>query len=55
MEVDAYKEVDFFTYCRKCRYSTTFEDEEPCEECLKHPVNLYSRKPVKFESADGKE
>lgn len=46
----SYKEVYFGQYCKKCKHVDTKEDEEPCEECLNYPVNLYSHKPVKFEA-----
>lgn len=44
------KEVYYDKYCSKCIH----KDEEPledtpCDECLDHPVNWYSHKPVKFE------
>ena len=43
------KEVDFQTYCAKCKFKDLKEDETPCDECLNNPVNVYSHKPVKFE------
>lgn len=41
------KHVDF-TYCTKCKYFDTAEDQEPCNECLNNPVNEYSHKPVNY-------
>lgn len=43
-----YKEVDFHKYCEKCEHFSKKEDEEPCDECLEEPYNLYSHKPTKF-------
>ena len=46
---DIYKEVYFDQYCKKCMHEKVKEKEDPCEECLSEPVNLYSHKPDKFE------
>ncbi len=46
---DQYKLVFFNEYCEKCRYFEKMEEEEPCYSCLAEPVNLNSRKPVKWE------
>lgn len=50
---DAYKkackEVRFDKYCHKCKHEKLDDIDEPCYECLKNPVNLHSRVPVKFE------
>ena len=47
--IDNYKEVRFDLYCKKCKHCNKKEDEEPCDECLSNPVNLYSHKPINFE------
>ena len=44
-----YQEVYFCDYCKTCKYYDCAMEEEPCNECLDNPVNLYSHKPVKFE------
>lgn len=44
---DIYKEV-YFTFCKTCKFEENGEDEEPCDECLQNPVNLYSHKPVNW-------
>lgn len=44
-----YKEVYFDQYCKTCKYKDTKETDDPCDECLYEPVNLYSHKPVKWE------
>lgn len=44
-----YREVDFNTYCPKCKDWKTEENEEPCNDCLEHPTNLYTDKPTRFE------
>ncbi len=46
---DEYMEVDFETYCRKCRHWIKKDTDEPCNECLEYPARLYSSKPEKFE------
>ena len=60
MEYD-YHEVDFETWCPKCKHKDEpqfFEDSKPkgipsvCEDCLENPVALFSRKPVRFEEVE---
>lgn len=46
------REVDFETYCKTCKYEKSLEIDRPCCDCLEEPVNLYSRKPVKWETKD---
>ena len=48
-----YKEVDFYRYCRDCKYQGTAEGDDPCHRCLDEPVNLHSKKPVYFEPKKG--
>lgn len=54
-----YKEVYFHLYCNgekhKCKHWGTKMIDEPCNECLKNPVNLHTHKPVKFEEVSKKE
>lgn len=42
------KEVYFGTFCPLCTFINKNDDEEPCEECLRHPGNWDSHRPVKF-------
>lgn len=51
METNAYKEVYFDRYCSTCKYQGLPGTDDPCDECLTEPVNLYSHKPVKYEEA----
>ena len=44
-----YREVDFNTYCPKCEHIKKKDIEEPCNDCLEHPTNLYTDKPTRFE------
>lgn len=53
MESD-YLLVDFSRYCKSCKHKDILETEDPCNECLENPTNLYSHKPVKYEAADRK-
>lgn len=46
---DTYKEVYFGEYCATCKHKDLEEVDEPCDECLNEPVNLYSHKPVCYE------
>lgn len=43
------KIVQFDKYCKKCKHYEKDENEEPCDECLSHPTNVWSHKPMKFE------
>ena len=52
MMEDIYKEVYFEEYCKNCKYWEKKENEEPCDECLENPVNLYSHKPVNYEEKE---
>ena len=45
---DRTKEVDFHSYCSKCKFEDVKEDEEPCHDCLNHPWNVDSHKPWEF-------
>lgn len=46
------KFVDFTTYCVQCKHRDCKDDDEPCNECLSHPTNYESMKPVKFEKKE---
>lgn len=43
--------VDFDEWCPSCKYARAASVDYPCDECLDHPVNQQSRKPVKYEEA----
>ena len=45
-----YRIVSFGEYCSKCEYEKKKENEEPCNDCLEHPTNLYTDKPTGFEA-----
>lgn len=47
-----YKEVYFGEYCKTCKHKDTPEIEEPCNECLEYPVNLYTHKPVNWKEKE---
>lgn len=49
-----YKEVYFGDYCKSCKFYKLKEEEEPCDECLSIPMNLYSHKPAKWEQSEKK-
>lgn len=49
---EIYKEVYFGTYCETCKHCSKTEAEEPCDECLSNPTNLYSHKPVNYEEKE---
>lgn len=47
---DNYKEVYFDKYCKTCKHKDVKEENDPCFECLNESENLYSHKPIKWES-----
>lgn len=47
-----YKEVDFETYCKTCKYSDLDEARDPCNECLEHGMNIQTSKPTEWEPKD---
>lgn len=49
MDKDGFKMVYFDVYCKKCKHEKCKDVEEPCNECLSEPTNLFSHKPVNFE------
>lgn len=49
MRDDDMREVYFDQYCETCKHRDTKEFEDPCNECLSNPTNLYSHKPVRYE------
>lgn len=49
------KEVDFATYCPKCVYWETAEDDDPCHECLQNPSNQNSHIPINLKFAKPEE
>lgn len=55
MDIPANKFVQFDQYCTTCKYCELPESEDPCNECLTEPVNLYSHKPVYWKEGNRKE
>ena len=49
---EEYKEVNFKKYCETCKHKNVNEVMGPCYECLEHPTNLYSSKPVGWEEKE---
>ncbi|WP_173697869.1 hypothetical protein [Blautia wexlerae] len=43
-----YKEVNFTKYCPLCEDADTYEEKDPCNECLSVPMNEHSEKPIYF-------
>ena len=52
MDAQAYKEVYFDEYCKKCKHEKVKEHDRPCDECLSEPLNLNTHRPVKYEKKD---
>lgn len=46
---EGYMIVEFDTHCGSCIHHKKEENESPCDECLENPVNLYTKKPIKYE------
>ncbi len=43
------REVDYATYCPKCKNFKVLETDEPCNECLTECAREGTVKPLKFE------
>lgn len=43
--------VKFAQYCMTCQYEKLAETDTPCDECLEHPVNYESHRPVCYKEA----
>lgn len=48
------KEVDFYKYCKICKFEKLKENEDPCDFCLENNLNINSEKPVKWKKKDDK-
>lgn len=48
MKIGTEREVLFGDYCSKCVFKDLSESEDPCWDCLQHPVREFSKKPVRF-------
>lgn len=46
---DWMREVNYASYCPKCKNFKVLETDEPCNECLTEYVREGTVKPVKFE------
>lgn len=44
-----FKEVDFKTYCKKCKYRDIKEKMDPCNDCLEVGMREGTNKPEHFE------
>lgn len=55
MDIPVNKFVRFDQYCKTCKHCDLAESEDPCNECLTEPVNLYSHKPVNWKQGNRKE
>ena len=54
MDEQAYKEVYFHEYCKKCKHQNVKDTEVPCDECLSEPTNWNTHRPVKYEKKETK-
>ena len=52
---NAKKEVDFNTWCPKCKYENEEETVDVCNECLTFGYNIDSHKPVNFKEKEDAE
>ena len=52
MDYQAYKEVYFNEYCKKCANEKVKDTDTPCAECLNEPLNWNTHKPVKYEEKE---
>ena len=54
MDHQAYKEVYYHEYCKKCRHEKVSDTETPCDECLNESLNWNTHRPVKYEEKEKK-
>lgn len=47
----AKKEVYFWDYCHKCVNASTYEGDDPCNDCLNSPANEDSHMPLYFKES----
>ena len=52
--MDEFLEVDFKTYCAKCKYRDKKEFEDPCNECMEVGMREQTRVPEKYVAAVAK-
>lgn len=52
MQPNEWKESYYHIYCDKCEHKDVDEHEEPCNECLTCPVNLYTHRPKNYKEAE---
>lgn len=52
MKYENWKEVDFHTYCPKCKYRCKSSTEDPCNECLTERARINTRKPLRFKEKE---
>lgn len=48
--IGEHKIVDFYEYCKTCKYKDVFINEPPCNECISIPARPDSRRPEKWEA-----
>ncbi len=48
---DWMREVDYATYCPKCKSFKVLETDEPCNECLTECAREGTKKPINFKEA----
>lgn len=48
MKIGTEREILFGDYCSKCVFKDLSESEDPCWDCLQHPVREFSKTPVRF-------
>lgn len=48
MSTNNTKEVYFDDYCKRCEYKNDPESSDICNDCLNHPYNYNTHKPVRF-------
>lgn len=52
--MEKFKEVDFYTYCPKCKHQGKAENEDPCWDCITEGVKEDGHRPVYFEEKETK-
>lgn len=38
----------YHIYCKKCKHEKVPETEDPCDECLREPVQQFTFRPINY-------
>lgn len=53
MSIASWKFIDYAKWCANCVYADMDEVEDPCNECLVHPMRINDSAPLYFQPHKG--